>query len=433
MTDLHHESTAMTVQSIVDLYKGGRLNLNPGFQRKSVWQERDRAKLIDSIVRNYPLPAIFLYRRKVDGELVYDVVDGKQRLESILMFTGVMRGGRFQAKLSLPGLEEDWWDWRNILNKKMQHVIMGYKILVIEVDGEQSDITDLFVRINSTGKALTAAERRHARYYNSNFLKTAGRLAVKYEKWLRQNGVFTTGQMNRMKHVELMSELMLSVHLGDVTNKKMALDKAMQADSMTAIQVKRAQSDVIRALNRLAKMFPRLKSTRFRQVTDFYSLAFLIAQFESERRILTDKRRNTLAQDILVTFSVGVDMVRDRQKHARGSKQGQELYRDYLMTVTQATDEISQRRKRMEILRGLMESLFEKKDSKRTFSPEQRRILWNTTVERKCEECGKRLTWEDFTIDHIDPYSKGGKTRLDNAALLCRQHNATKGNRRGRR
>src|SRR5450830_47808 len=55
------------------------------FQRQSAWKERDRAKLIESILRNYPLPAIFLYRREEDGKLVYDVIDGKQRLESILM------------------------------------------------------------------------------------------------------------------------------------------------------------------------------------------------------------------------------------------------------------------------------------------------------------------------------------------------------------
>jgi hypothetical protein len=309
---------------------------------------------------------------------------------------------------------------------------MGYKLLVIEVKGDQSDITDLFVRINSTGKALTAAEKRHAKYYNSEFLKTAGSMAEKCKKWLMQNKVVTSGQISRMKHVELMSELMLSVHLGHLINKKMALDKAMEAKSLTASQVKRAQGQTTTALNRLARVFPKLKSTRFHQLTDFYTLAFLIAQFESEGRILTDKRRNALAQDILVAFSNGVDEVRELQKRAKGAKQEQEMYREYLMTVQQATDEISQRRKREDIVRGLLQSLFERKDSSRLFSAEQRRILWNTAAERKCGECGKRLTWEDFTVDHIDPHSKGGKTRLDNAALLCRKHNSAKGNRRGR-
>ncbi len=63
-------------------------------------KKKDRAKLIESIIRNYPLPAISLYRRHENGQLVYDVMNGKQRLESIFMFMGVMRG-MFAAKVQL--------------------------------------------------------------------------------------------------------------------------------------------------------------------------------------------------------------------------------------------------------------------------------------------------------------------------------------------
>ena len=60
---------------------------------------------IQSIVAGYPLPSVFLYRRHKNGRLVYDVIDGKQRIESILMFMGVMRG-RYATKSQLPGKEE---------------------------------------------------------------------------------------------------------------------------------------------------------------------------------------------------------------------------------------------------------------------------------------------------------------------------------------
>src|SRR5437016_11477831 len=96
-----HKTTTKSILDIQNLYANGHLNLEPGFQRQSVWTERDRAKLIDSILRNYPLPAIFLYKRQDSGHLVFDVIDGKQRLESIFMFTGAMRG-RFAARAQLP-------------------------------------------------------------------------------------------------------------------------------------------------------------------------------------------------------------------------------------------------------------------------------------------------------------------------------------------
>jgi Protein of unknown function DUF262 len=53
------------------------------FQRKSVWSWSDRRRLIQSIVPNYPSPSIFLYERQENGFVMYDVIDGKQRLESI--------------------------------------------------------------------------------------------------------------------------------------------------------------------------------------------------------------------------------------------------------------------------------------------------------------------------------------------------------------
>lgn len=428
--DLTHHPFPKPVQDIVNLYKNGQLNLSPGFQRDSVWTERDRSKLIDSIIRNYPLPAIFLYCREHNGQIVYDVIDGKQRIETILMFMGLLRGKKFRAKVQMADDEElTWITWDSLRRRRQQQpMITGYKLLSIEVDGDLHDIIDVFVRINSTGKALITAEKQHAKYYNSEFLKTAARVASKYEDYFVKSDIISAGQVTRMKHIELICELMISIGQGEVINKKAALDKVM-ATSMTSAQIKKVRDKTITAINRLQKLFPRLSQTRFKQLSDYYVLVVLIAKYEAEKMILTDKKRNKLAWDLLVEFSNGVDRVRMKQKRAEGISEGEDMYREYLLTVLHTTDDISQRRKRVQILDGLLRSLFEKKDSQRNFSLEQRRLIWNTSDEKKCKACKKSLTWEDFTVDHIDPHSKGGRTALDNAALMCRIHNSSKGNR----
>jgi len=429
---LSHRPETKTIKDIENLFEDDLLNLEPGFQRQSVWSERDRAKLIDSILRNYPLPAIFLYRREENGQIIYDVIDGKQRIESILMFMGQMRG-RYWLKTQLPGQDEaEWIDWRWLCKRKRQHLVTGYRIPVIEVDGDMGDIIDLFVRINSTGKALTPQEKRRAKYYNSPFLKEADRLARRYEWYFDKAGVLSAGQMSRMKHVELICELMLSIHQGDVINKKAALDRVMKTDSFNARDISKASSKTTTALNRVRRMFPKLYTTRLCQMTDFYTLTLLIAKFEAEGLILTDRRRNMLAWDLLVAFATQVDEVREKQRKAIGVKPDQEIYRDYLLTVSQMTDDVNQRRRREAILRGILGTLFAKKDSQRGFTSEQRRILWNTVVSRKCQECGRVLNWDDFTIDHVDPHSKGGRSRLENSALMCRGCNSSKGNRKRR-
>ncbi|MGQ0763249.1 MAG: HNH endonuclease family protein [Acidobacteriota bacterium] len=427
-----HKATTKSILDLQNLFKLRHLNLEPGFQRQSVWTERDRAKLIESILRNYPLPAIFLYKREVKGHLVFDVIDGKQRLESIFMFMGAMRG-RFWSRAQLPTSDTlEWVDWTLLKRRGLQHLITGYEIPVIEVDGEMGEIIDVFVRINSTGKALTQQEKRHARYYDSPFLKEAARLGRRFEDYFLTNHIFSSGQISRMKHVELICELMLSLVQGDVLNKKTALDRVMATSSFDGRQLGKATRMVISTLNRVKRMFPHLKSTRFRQVTDFYTLAWLIGRFEQEGLILTDRRRNQLAWDLLVAFGVQVDHVRELQRKAKGAKADQELYRDYLLTVSQMTDDVSQRRKRAQILSNIIRSLFATKDSQRGFTSEQRRIMWNASSTRSCSypRCNVRLTWDDFTIDHISPHSKGGQSRLENAALMCRKHNSKKGNRR---
>ena len=432
-TDLNHHSYPKPIHDLVSLYESGKLNLNPGFQRDSVWTTKDRKKLLDSIFRNYPLPAIFLYRREENGNLIYDVIDGKQRLESIFKFMGILRGDRFTVKIQLDGNPElIEVDWNYLTRKNKQTPLIGYKLYTIEVDGDLSDIIDVFVRINSTGKALTSAEKRHANYYNSPFLKTADSISRKYEDYFTRAGILSTGQISRMKHVELICEIMLSIEQEDVINKKAALDKIM-GKGLTHSQISKLKGKTIKALNRTRNMFPRLIETRLKQLSDFYVLSVLIAMYENEGLILTDKKRNKLAWDLLREFSNGVDRARIKQKRAEGVDEAGSIYIEYLLTVLSSTDEISQRRKRLKILDGILRNLFASKDKQRGFSSEQRRLIYNSTEERKCEECEEILTWDDFTIDHIDPHSKGGRSEIDNASLMCRKHNSAKGNRTKKR
>jgi hypothetical protein len=107
-----------TINELSLMFRNRQINLEPGFQRQSVWTPSDRKRLIQSIVAGYPLPRVFLYRRQHKGRLIYDVIDGKQRLETVFMFTqlGRFKGERFETKLDLgDGLQ--WYDWTLIKRK----------------------------------------------------------------------------------------------------------------------------------------------------------------------------------------------------------------------------------------------------------------------------------------------------------------------------
>lgn len=429
-TPITYSTVSREVHELVSLYQSGQLNLSPGFQRQSVWTARDRRQLIESILRCFPLPAIFLYRRVDNGLIVYDVLDGKQRLESLFMFMGVLRGQRFSLKATLPGDDApEEWDWARMGRRQQQPLIAGYKVTVIQVDGDLGDMIDVFVRINSTGKALTPQEKRHARYFSSPFLKAIGKAAEALAPTLMEARVLSQAQRDRMKHVELLAELAYSIHRGDVIHKKTALDGVMSDQGMTALRATKAVDGAKAAIRRVFKLFPDLGSTRFRQLADFYTLVLLVAQFERGGLVLNDARRNAVARELLAAFGAGVDDLRVRQKRMERTTEVDQDMRAYLLTVTEGTDSETNRRNRERILRGLLESVFEKKDAQRLFSEEQRRLIWHASGVPKCMWCRCKLVWGDFHVDHVFAHSRGGRTSLANAQLMCGSCNSAKGNR----
>lgn len=76
------------INEFVGQAEGGKLNLAPSYQRGDVWGTAARQLLIESVLRGIPLPSIILLKPNDGLNQTYEVVDGKQRLTSILRFVG---------------------------------------------------------------------------------------------------------------------------------------------------------------------------------------------------------------------------------------------------------------------------------------------------------------------------------------------------------
>lgn len=328
-------------------------------------------KLVQSIISNYPVPCIFLYQRNHRGRIIYDVIDGKQRLETILMFAGVgrFRKDRFDVKLDL-GEGLNWTDWSELRqDHTARHQFESYKIQTVEVTGDLSDIVDLFVRINSTGKRLTSGEKRHAKFYNSAFLKEADRLVSRFHTYLRQQKILSQAQIDRMKGAELFSELLMSINNGGPINKKTSLDRAIGNEAVNGNTLHRVSREFIGTINLLKRMFPELRQTQFHNSVEFYSLFMLVWQMNHDKFVLHNKSRNWVAFALLKKLSNEVDQLRQQLRKANIRKNTQPVYRDYLLTVQGDTDSAATRERRGGILKGLLSSLYERKDTKKSFPP----------------------------------------------------------------
>jgi 5-methylcytosine-specific restriction endonuclease McrA len=276
---------------------------------------------------------------------------------------------------------------------------------------------------------LTSGEKRHAQFFNSPFLREAERLVSRYRRYVEHTRILSPSQVDRMMATELFAELLMSLHNGGPINKKTSLDRAIGNDDVNGNTLGRLRREFIRSMNLVRRVFPLLRETRFRNSVEFYSLFLLVWEMDRERFVLSDRRRNRIAFELMRRLSTGVDELRDQLRRARPARPSQRIFSDYLLTVQGDTDSSANRERRRELLRGVLWTLFERKDSKRVFSSEQRRILWNSDDKRKCARCRKPLTWTGLTLDHVKAWSRGGKTTHGNAALMHRACNSSKGAR----
>ncbi|MGB8681991.1 MAG: DUF262 domain-containing protein [Candidatus Binatus sp.] len=199
--------TTQDVSWFLDLYDKGQLNLDPPYQRRSVWSPRDRRFFIDTILNNFPAPPVFLHKTLDDqGRATYHVVDGKQRLLTIIQFT--------QGKVRIPddfadvNLQKKQW---NDLERSNREKFWNY-YLIVEMLPDVSDaaVRNIFDRINRNARKLMPQEMRHAKY-DGWFITTAEAEAEKQE-W-KDFGVSTAARIKRMADVQFVSELfMLLIH-----------------------------------------------------------------------------------------------------------------------------------------------------------------------------------------------------------------------------
>lgn len=140
------------------------IDTSPEYQRRLRWSRRKRSLLIESFLLNIPIPPIFLFEHDYNE---YEVIDGRQRLESIreylannfpligLEYWPELRGKRFN-------------DLPNVLKKGLLRRSLPAVVLLAETsqvaDDELDVRTVLFDRLNTGGEKLNAQELRNALY-----------------------------------------------------------------------------------------------------------------------------------------------------------------------------------------------------------------------------------------------------------------------------
>jgi len=192
---------------LIDQYRNKQLDLDPPYQRRSVWTLRDKQFFLDTIFRNYPSPAIFLHKTLTEaGKATYHVVDGKQRTTTILDFVNdKLRIGKEFGDVRLNGKK-----WSELQGEQdLKQTFWNYQITVEMIDFvEGAIVNEVFDRLNRNARRLTPQELRHAKF--EGWLISEVETESTRDEW-RTLGVVTTARAKRMVDSQFISELLLVI------------------------------------------------------------------------------------------------------------------------------------------------------------------------------------------------------------------------------
>ena len=264
-----------TIAWFNDVRRRGNLDLNPPYQRRSIWNQNFKDYFIDTVLLNLPAPAIFLYEDiSPEGRSVHHVVDGKQRLTTIFEFIDnqfpVPDGAQIE---SLHGLYFD------SLPSDVKRKFWSYVLLVEYVPSDDEEgIKAIFDRINRNVAKLTPQELRHAKF-EGVFIATAEALVEWLEATLPPSFPRIVQPSKRqMKDVELVSLLLLLTEEGVRSYSQPDLDEAYSDRDESwekRIEVETTFRNIVTLLGELLSDHtgePVLAATRLRNQADFYSL-----------------------------------------------------------------------------------------------------------------------------------------------------------------
>lgn len=188
----------------IDMNNQKRLELDPPYQRKSVWTYKDKQFFLDTVINNYPCPAIYLQKESTATGPVYNVVDGKQRLSTILDF----HDGKIRLSKTF-GVEAYQGKKFNDLPEQVKSEFYNY-IFMVEQIRSDADIAwgEVFQRVNKNQKTLADQELRHAKF--DGWLIGRAEEEADKDHW-NVLGIASKTRKSRMKDVEFISILMLLI------------------------------------------------------------------------------------------------------------------------------------------------------------------------------------------------------------------------------
>jgi Protein of unknown function DUF262 len=297
------ERSVYTPQDFFQWRETGSLDLTPKFQRRGVWTAAARSFFIDTLLRQMPVPPIYIRVAQSDDRKrsLRQVIDGQQRISCILDYLD----GKFRLSRTLPGS----WAGKPFegLTPDEQQQITTYTLSSELFYGiSDSEVLQIFARLNTYSVPLNAQELRNGRYFGL-FKQSVYDLAHEHLEFWRRHGIFSERSIARMLEVELTGELVIA-EIDGMQDKKKSIEQFYGDYDDQYADRKKNESKFREVVDVVNETFGNsLNQTEFSRVPLFYSLFCAIyhyryglpkCELKTSRKEINKSQRLSLAEAV---------------------------------------------------------------------------------------------------------------------------------------
>lgn len=441
---------AWTVSELINERASGQLSPNPEYQRGAVWKPRQMQMLVDSVMRNYQIPLVYLHKIEEKGargthNVRLDIIDGQQRANALKNFRDVtippagaqgnthpfpslFDPGKAPENRMFPDFQRGQkcpWGGKTYANlpTKLKEQFLNQKIAVVQVSCSDDIARDMFIRLQG-GSPLTPQEVRDA--WPGNFcqlvLEIGGKLSANYPGHPFIRTMVRRAGQDRGARRQLVAQL-LALFLSR-QERQQGLDGIVTVDQEKLDGVYRQRVELqldSDGVQRFRKILDALETQCSRSGISplrGHEVIHLVLLADT----LMDNYTKNWEEKIVPAHEQFITELRAAQKAKKdGKKTENPEFLDYTAKAGANTPQGATIRRRHEIyvpaMFGFIGDSVKRKDPKRIYSEPQRREIFGRD-NKLCYFCGNGVRWGDHHIHHLLPHSQGGQTTLGNGVLI---------------
>ena len=212
------EPSNMSIDDVTRKMNRRKFLVRPSYQRVEVIDKQKKSSIIESVLLGIKLPPIFIYKRSDD---VYEVIDGQQRLLTLLGFTGstytdqedkvkkskdnkfALKGLRILTDLNGKTFDD--------LDEKDKDKIYDFQLYIVEIDSNKNpnfNPIDLFIRLNDKPYPIkTNSFEMWNSWVDVDIINKIKSLKNNLEDWFYIKKLVKKSDRDRMENEELITTL----------------------------------------------------------------------------------------------------------------------------------------------------------------------------------------------------------------------------------